>query len=181
MRSSVPQVRSYLLRRSANVRAPLTPQREREPHRSHTDPRSRGGRRVTSDRPTSSQPLSLLPVADFLTRLSSRLRSRLSRLHGRPRPFRTSRAKSSRSRGLSVSLTRSRAFTQRERATSHTTAHGTARPRVQRVFRDDTKPSFPKHPCSPAPRAATHALDNGNDPRRGSHSTQTLPRRPSSI
>jgi hypothetical protein len=154
----VPHVRSYPLRRSVNLRARLTPQREREPHLAHMDSRSRGGSRVTSDRPTSSQPLSLLPVADFLTSLRSRVRSRLSRLQGRPRPFRTSRAKSSRSRVLSVSLTRSRAFTQRERATSHTTAQGTARPRVQRVFRGDTKPSFPKHPSSPALEAATHGL-----------------------
>jgi hypothetical protein len=138
-------------------------QRERESHLSQIDARSRGGRRVTSDRPTSSQPLLLSPVADFLTRLTSRLRSRLSRLQGRPRPLRTSRAKSCRSLVLSVWSTRSRAFTQRERATSHTSAHGTARPRVHRVLRDDTKPSFPKHPCSPALGAATRGLDEGND------------------
>lgn len=91
----------------------------------------RGGRSVSSDRPTASQLLSLDPVAAFFTRDTSRLRSWLLRFQGL-RPFRTMRAKSRRSLELSVSLTRSRAFCHSARPISHTTAHGTARTCVQR-------------------------------------------------
>ena len=70
------------------------PSQRRERRRSQIAVTMRGGRRVTSDLPTASQLLSPSPVAAFFTRATSRRRSSLLRFQGRPRPFRTMRAKS---------------------------------------------------------------------------------------
>jgi hypothetical protein len=111
-----------------------------ERRRSQIEVRMRGGSRVTTDLPTASQLLSLSPVVAFFNRDTSRRRSVLLRFHGRPRPFRTMRAKSWRSLSLSVSFTRSRALIHRDLETSHTTAHWTARPRAQTLLIEGIQP-----------------------------------------
>jgi hypothetical protein len=145
-----------LLYRERSLVSGATQRRERR--RSQIAVTMRGGRSVTNDLPTASQLLSLLPVAAFLTSATSRPRSSLVRFQGRPRPFRTMRAKSWRSLWLRVSFTRSRAFTHSALATSHTTAHGTSRPRVQnplsegihppqRSYRPEFKARLPARPA----------------------------------